>query len=159
MDPNPQVICPYCGNPAVRCKSYGKWFWECAPCDARVGTHKRSTPRKRRGGRVVIAHVTPLGSLAKPALRRMRSDVHGLFDRLWQGDAKEMTRTEAYAWLADAMKLPEERAHIGMFDESQCARALVKLMTRAPRTRQSFEDVGDYPDPPEFRYDLSDNVR
>lgn len=111
----PKVICDYCGDAASLVTGRVIYphrpdlahlkFYQCAPCDAYVGTHRNTTQ--------------PLGRLANASLRRAKVRAHGAFDPLWQQGL--MTRTQAYQWLASAMNLELERTHIGMFDEAQCA--------------------------------------
>lgn len=61
------------------------------------------------------------------ALRRLAGDMplplarimaHDAFDALWKSG--EMTRTEAYRWLAKSMDLPSSAAHMEQFDVEQC---------------------------------------
>lgn len=56
--------------------------------------------------------------MANHNLREMRKRTHAAFDPLWK--SRRMTRSQAYKWMADVMNLPDEKAHIGMFDEKQC---------------------------------------
>lgn len=115
-------ICRYCGG-VIRCvpgqKVYGdaaasrlklgnEWFYQCQNCNARVGCHKGS---KR-----------PLGNIANEVLRLKRKETHQVFDAFWQ--RRGMTRTAAYKWLAEQMKLPEEKAHIGGFEVDQCQQVI-----------------------------------
>lgn len=107
------VICDYCGQAASRVNGdiiyphrpdlYSKKFYLCAPCAAYVGCH---------------ADGKPLGRLANHELRKMKSRAHAVFDPLWKSG--RMTRHAAYKWLSDAMGLPKEQTHIGMFDIGQC---------------------------------------
>lgn len=62
--------------------------------------------------------IAPAGS----NLARARINAHMALDVIWKFGA--MKRSQAYAWLAKEMKLPIERCHIGMFDETQCARVI-----------------------------------
>jgi hypothetical protein len=74
----------------------------------------------------IAAHAgnwAPMGTLANAKLRRMRSQCHGKFDKLWRGKAK-MTRKDAYIWLADKMGVDLDHAHFGCFTEDQCKRFL-----------------------------------
>jgi zinc-finger-containing domain len=112
------VMCPYCGYPTSFMASeqyygrdYGANIYVCHPCDARVGTHKRSN--------------VPLGTPANAELRRWRSAAHQKFDPLWRG--KKRSRTEAYRWMQKAMGLTEQQAHIGRFNISQCQQ-LIQLV-------------------------------
>lgn len=107
--------CPYCGRPSQYHHSskliYGKNYgpvWACLACRAWVGCHKNN-PRRA------------LGRLADAALRKWKSRAHVMFDPLWK--KTDMTRTEAYAWLAEEMNLAPELCHFGMFDEEQCKTA------------------------------------
>lgn len=109
--------CPYCGNEAKFMSSkefYGKDFgsnlYVCRPCDAYVGTHGKGK--------------TPLGTMANQRLRELRKTAHSIFDPMWRGKYK-MSRSKAYAWMAEVMDLPGEKAHIGMFNDDQC-KALIE---------------------------------
>lgn len=113
-------VCCYCDRPtrlvsgAViyphRADLFGKLFYQCKPCDAYVGTH---------------ADGSPLGDVANRELRKTRRVAHAVFDRLWKEG--NLNRSEAYAWMAQQMRLPKEKAHIGMFTVDQCRR-LVNLV-------------------------------
>lgn len=114
-----RVFCPYCGkaaelidSSAVYQRSYGM-IWMCKPCDAYTGVHASSPTFK------------PLGTLAKAPLRKMRSEVHKLFDPLWKKG--KMSRNEAYSWLADQMNKTKETTHVAMFDEADCKKAISVL--------------------------------
>ena len=69
----------------------------------------------------------PLGVPADEATRRARILAHAAFDRIWKQGA--MKRSAAYAWMRQAMGLREDQAHVGQFDEVECAR-LVDLVRR-----------------------------
>ena len=113
------VICPYCLVPAEFADSsvvYGKSFgmiYLCRPCGAYVGCHK--------DGR-------PLGRLANATLRRWKINAHRAFDRLWKSG--NMSRGEAYAWLASQLGLRQDECHIGLFDIDQC-KEVVRLSSWA----------------------------
>lgn len=116
------IKCPYCGNDTIlvngtttyphRKDLYDHKFWMCHPCNAFVGT-KRDKQN------------TPLGSLANPHLRKLRSKAHKLFDPLWQ--SKAITRTEAYKLLATKLGLKPKNCHIGMFNVETCE-LVIKLL-------------------------------
>lgn len=115
------VTCPYCGDKAELLTSlefygrdYGSNVYSCKPCDAYVGTHKGTKQ--------------PLGTLAQYELRELRKKAHAHFDPLWK--SKEMSRTEAYAWLKEELELENGQAHIGMFDEDQCKKLIKKVKGR-----------------------------
>ena len=124
---NEQVQCPYCGEsaqlvtgevlypqlPQLRSHS----FWVCYPCEAHVGTH----PNSHR----------PLGTLAKKPLRAARKEAHNAFDPLWK--RTPISRSTAYAWLAEVLGIEPKDCHIGQMDISQCRR-IVSLMRRAKVT-------------------------
>lgn len=56
------------------------------------------------------------------AMAVLRGRTHSIFDRIWK--EKHMTRTQAYAWLADQMKLSSAQTHIALFDRQQCLEAI-----------------------------------
>jgi len=111
-----RIPCPYCGADAKlvdgvhvyphRPDLAPKLFWICDPCEAYVGTHVKTG--------------MPLGTLANAELRAVRNRAHKAFDPLWRNN-RHCSRTDAYLWLARAMNLPAEQAHIAMFDVEQCA--------------------------------------
>lgn len=114
--------CPYCRRSAeltTSAKIYGNndkdfgMFWVCWPCDAYVGCHKNSPTH------------APLGRLANKELRRWKQKAHAAFDPMWRRDG--MSRSEAYQFMADAMGITKEEAHIGKFDVEQCKK-LVELI-------------------------------
>ena len=80
-------------------------YWLCRPCSAYVGCHPGT--------------VRPLGIPADAPTRAARYRAHGYFDRLWR-DGGELTRFEAYAWLAGELGLPVEDTHMGLFDAETC---------------------------------------
>ena len=114
-----KVYCDYCGHLAkyvdsevIYKKSYGM-IYLCSPCDAYVGTHKRTD--------------TPLGRLANAELRKWKKLAHAYFDPIWQHGRFKKRRGDAYKWLSEQMKLPVSETHIGMFDVEQC-RQVVSIM-------------------------------
>jgi hypothetical protein len=109
-----RVICPYCQAKAARTSGKeiyplrpefaAKVFWACLPCGAWVGCYP--------GGD------KPLGRLANKELRQAKVRAHEAFDPLWRSG--ELTRTDAYAWLAEQLGLSAVDCHIGMFDLDGC---------------------------------------
>lgn len=109
-----KVFCPYCGSLAELKDAYAIYRREgfghvyvcpTASCDAYVGVHQGTSK--------------PKGSLANAALRRLRSDVHAVFDPLWRSDS-EVDRSEVYEAAAQVLGLKE--FHIGeMRDEDATA--------------------------------------
>lgn len=113
------TTCPLCdapveytNNKVVYGKPYGAWpmIYLCTnpQCRAFVHCHPGST--------------TPLGTMANSVTRRMRKLAHSVFDPLWK--CGEMTRGDAYTWLAEQMGIPHDQCHIGMFDAEQCQRVI-----------------------------------
>lgn len=67
----------------------------------------------------------PLGRMANASLRRLKQKAHAAFDPLWRSG--DMTRAEAYSWLARHLGVSENNCHIGMMDEDGC-RAVVHIL-------------------------------
>lgn len=115
-------ICRYCGGvirrvsaqkvygdaAASRLKLWDELFYQCQNCNARVGCHRGTT--------------RPLGNVANEVLRLKRMETHQVFDAFWKH--RRMSRTAAYKWLAEQMKLPAEKAHIGGFEMDQCQQVI-----------------------------------
>ena len=99
--------------------------WICAnfpKCDSYVGCHPGTDK--------------PLGIMANKELRKAKSQVHELFDRLWllkaqmTGCSKKKARTTGYAWLAKRMGIKKDKCHIGMFDLEKCKLAIEVIRFR-----------------------------
>ncbi|GAA0567720.1 zinc-finger-containing protein [Halomonas salifodinae] len=124
-------ICPYCGQfsrkvggDAIyphRPDLYHKTFYQCAPCDAHVGTHPGTDK--------------PLGRLANAELREWKQRTHAAFDPIWKDRylrksaadpdyKKGMARGGRYKRLAELMGIDKEDCHIGMFDVAACQLAI-----------------------------------
>lgn len=110
--------CRYCGHDVIftsNAEIYGKEYgngkcYLCKNCFAYVGVHTGT--------------IIPLGTLANDNLRKLRKKAHILFDTLWKGKTRKMTRYEAYKWLANKMNLKVVQTHIGWFDEQQCKKII-----------------------------------
>lgn len=113
-------VCPYCkkqsqllqgsvlfGRNCIA-KSFYKRYWACVRCDAYIACHGDSR--------------VPLGNLANRELRAKRAQVHIEFDKLWKDEQK--ARRMAYYWLTDKLGIDFDDAHIGMFDQELCDKAL-----------------------------------
>ena len=79
----------------------------CSGCGARVGCHPGTD--------------IPLGTLADAATVKARREAHAAFNALWEGKTP-WHRSQAYRALSKAMGVRE--AHIGWFDQRQCARVV-----------------------------------
>ena len=97
-------LCAYCGNKTILRKTEYGWQYACVPCGAHVGCHKGTS--------------TALGRVANAELRFWKSEAHAWFDPIWQSG--KMTRTKAYLWLADQLRIDGEDCHIGMMDVAMC---------------------------------------
>ena len=110
------VNCDYCGGEARFVSGihvyphlpelWKKQFWLCRPCGAYVGCHAGTNK--------------PLGRLANDELRRAKIAAHAAFDPFWK--AQGWKRNAAYRWLSEQLGIERSACHIGMFDESLCAR-------------------------------------
>lgn len=113
-----RVVCPYCGADAKlvsgvtvyphRPDLAAKRFYECEPCDARVGVHDGT--------------FKPLGRLANAELRAAKMRAHTAFDPLWRFGS--MKRKAAYAALAAQLGIEPKDCHIGEFDVAMCERVI-----------------------------------
>lgn len=76
----------------------------------------------------------PLGTPADGPTKLARMAAHASFDRLWQGGRahRKMNRYKAYGWMAKAMGLSTEEAHIGRFSAEQCQLLRVLVVEHFP---------------------------
>lgn len=108
--------CPECGGQLILRQSKYGLFYGCSNyprCKGAHGAHKNTGE--------------PLGTPADKDTKKYRIEAHNLFDKLWRGPKSTMKRKEAYGWLATAMKLNADDAHISKFDKTQC-RKLISLI-------------------------------
>mgnify|MGYP002439852478 CR=1 FL=1 len=112
------MYCPSCGilakfvsDKVFYGRDFGGHVYYCPKCNSRVGAYE-GTP-------------IPMGTMADQETLRLRKKCHEVFDRKWQNG--QMTRDEAYVWLADVMKLQPYEAHIGKFGKRQCSKLLMLL--------------------------------
>lgn len=107
--------CPYCGSPVVlrsadgiyKDNSRGEMLYVCShypECDVYV----RADPKTKE----------PMGTLANPQLRALRTATHRQFDKLFKQGY--MTRKEAYMWLSHVIDAPQKETHIGKLSEYYC---------------------------------------
>jgi hypothetical protein len=130
-----QPYCPYCELPAKlvggnviyphRNDLCDLMFWQCAPCGAYVGCHKKGAWFYHRGQKHTSDGTLPLGRLADAKLRRAKSDAHAVFDLLWRSG--DMSRVAAYAWLSKALGISQDDCHIGMMDVKTCQTVVEKV--------------------------------
>lgn len=92
---------------------YSKSFWFCA-CGAFVGCHPGTT--------------NALGSPAGKVTKWARSAAHAAFDPIWKG--RQMSRSEAYRWLADALGIEPRDCHISQMDGDLARRAAAVCKAR-----------------------------
>lgn len=128
-DPAPiPSVCNCCGCSGVELvenseiyngRHYGEWPYAylCRNCGAYVGLHPGTD--------------IPLGTLADKPLRDDRQKGKAVFNQLWRD---HMTRNQAYAWLAEAMRIAPEECHFGLFDSEQCLQARI-LCTQYIKSR------------------------
>lgn len=109
--------CQYCGgkveivkNSEIYGREYGEWPWAylCRGCKAYVGMHPFTG--------------IPLGTLADRNTREMRKLAKDAFNPLWQSG--QMTRGDAYAWLAAQLGIAAGACHVGWFDADTCERVI-----------------------------------
>ena len=119
MENDPLRYCFYCGR-RLNCypAKYGRGYslFKCSPCGASVGSHPGTS--------------IPLGTVAKPELRKLRKIAHDYFDPLWEGKikrdkcTKKQAREAGYKWLAEQLGIPYRDCHFGLFREDQCQQAI-----------------------------------
>ena len=100
------ITCP-CGSPMRLIHTEIGTFYGCIrypDCDHKITAHKKTNE--------------PMGTPAGPELRLLRRDCHVVFDRLWRGHSKHMSRDQAYQYLSGLMGV--EDAHIASFDTADC---------------------------------------
>lgn len=85
-----------------------KLFYYCEPCQAYVGCHNNTSK--------------PLGRLANAKLRKWKRMAHCHFDPIWK--RRQMTRQEAYQWLAIQLGISYQKCHIGMFGVGLCRKVI-----------------------------------
>lgn len=112
--------CRYCGGEVIYVSNkeiYGKEYgadrgsnmcYLCVSCKASIGVHPYTD--------------IPLGIMADDNLKTLKKEAHALFDPIWKNG--QMTRTEAYRWLAKKLGIPERECHIGWFDEEMLMRVI-----------------------------------
>lgn len=127
MKPAPvPPLCLHCNAPAEltdgeriyphRPDLKAKRFWLCA-CGAYCGCHGKTS--------------RALGRPADAATRTARQRLHAVFDPVWKSG--RMGRREAYAWLAQKLRIEFDACHVSLFDKATCDRA-VEIVLQFERT-------------------------
>lgn len=117
--------CPNCGgtveahkNSLIYGREYGEWPWMYVcmnkTCDTYVGMHPFTG--------------IPLGTMANKGLRDARKKAKDMFNPIWQNG--EMTRSEAYQWLAERTGIPLAECHFGWTDLERCDLMIMALRKR-----------------------------
>ncbi|EDR6629479.1 hypothetical protein XS22_001878 [Salmonella enterica subsp. enterica] len=90
-------------------RDYSEWpyVYICESCRAYVGLHPFTS--------------IPLGTLADQKTREARKTCKLPFEQIWKSG--QMTRSQAYQWLAEKMGIPVTECHFGWFDVEQCKSA------------------------------------
>ena len=111
--------CIYCNAPVIftsnaevyRGRTYGNGYcYKCTDCDAYVGVHTGTN--------------IPKGRLANAELRTLKIQCHKLFDPVWKGSAKRISRGKAYERLAELLNIPNRECHFGWFDKKLLTKSL-----------------------------------
>lgn len=116
-------------NDRIYGKQYGEWpyIYLCLECDAAVGCHPLT--------------YNPLGKLASPETRALRKAAHQSFDTLWRQGL--MTRTDAYEWLASALRLKPDECHISMLSDSDLQKTEILSEGKVFQLREQIQEKRD----------------
>ncbi len=111
-----------CDNKELYGESKGVWplIYLCNACGAAVSCH------------VETDH--PMGKMADRPTRRLRSQAHKQFDRLWADGL--INRDKAYEELSNHMLLTLDECHISMFGQEQCKAVIAFAKQRTVELRQ-----------------------
>ena len=103
----------------------GKLCPQCLVTTRCMEAGESGAPRLQPGRRAMVCPLTSeaLGSVADAPLRRLRWQTHQVFDLVWKLRLKR-SRYNAYSWLSLRLGLPKDVAHVGLFDEDTCRRAI-----------------------------------
>ena len=108
--------CPFCQLKILPVNGVYGWMYKCHPCNASVGCHPNTK--------------NPLGTMAKPELRKLRSEAHRVFDPLWKAKikrdncTKKEARQSAYRWLSTQLNIDYKACHIGLFQDDLCLKTI-----------------------------------
>lgn len=129
--------CPYCGSKIIRktgdqhFKNNGHEGLKLLVCENTDGCGAST---------MCDEHWEPYGTLAREPLRRLRQRVHQLIDPLYKNGY--YSRTTIYRLMADHLKIPREKCHVGLFDIQQCNQAI-----------EFYQKLRNYPVRKELTYD------
>lgn len=132
-DPLPRpVSCSCCQSRDVRLEYnsilygavVGDWpvVWYCGHCGASVGCHPGTD--------------IPLGKMADRTTRQLRKKAHEVFDPIWRKGL--LSRSQAYAWLADQLGIRVEECHISWFDAETCEK-VIRICRKSRRRKSVFD--------------------
>jgi len=128
------LICPECSGPMKLGKGRFGIGYSCAQgwekCKGSHGAHPDGAP---------------MGTPANWRTRKLRSEAHEMFDRLWRKDAKgssKMSRSDAYAWMRSALGLDSDSGHISKFDSAQCRKLMAQFEKDFPELCLDIEPIG-----------------
>ena len=103
------TICHYCGGKIIKTTTRALYpkgnepIYLCTTCNAYVGCYP--------DGR-------PMGRVANTVLRLKRQEAHRVFVRFWR--ERGWSRSSAYRWLSQNLRLKKQEAHIGMMEMDEC---------------------------------------
>lgn len=109
-------------NKAIYGVSKGEWplVYLCGECEAVVSCHVNTD--------------LPMGLMADRATRRLRSQAHKQFDKLWQDGL--IDREKAYGELSNHLMLTADQCHIAMFDADKCKATIAFAKQRVRELKQ-----------------------
>lgn len=84
------------------------FIWFCYDCRANVACHEGTS--------------NPMGFMATKNKRRLRHELHLVFDQLWQKGY--MPRRDAYDWLSDELEIERDKCHVAMFSYRELKRSI-----------------------------------
>jgi len=123
--------CPDCKQTFMQLrKSMHGLFYGCPSYPACKGTHGAN------------ADGAPKGIPGDFATRQARIAVHLVFDRIWNQPGSNLTRIQAYTWMAWEMRLGIMEAHIARFDIEMCEK-LVSLVKKHFGVTNAWEAILD----------------
>lgn len=106
--------CPDCAKTFMQLrKSMHGLFYGCPSYPACKGTHGAN------------ADGAPKGIPGDLATRQARTAVHLVFDRIWNQPGSNLSRIQAYTWMAETMGILPTEAHIARFSIEMCGKLAI----------------------------------